>query len=94
MCLFILLLAFGPRTVIVVWWLLAPLRWSAAFGSFLLPFLGFLFLPWTTLMYVLVAPGGIVGPDYLWLALAVLADISSYAGSGLYGQRRRAQATL
>ncbi|NMI01025.1 hypothetical protein [Pseudonocardia acidicola] len=92
MCLFIILLLFGPRTAIVIWWLIAPLRWSATFGSFLVPFLGFLFLPWTTLMYVLVAPGGIVGFDYLWLALALLADISSYAGSGVYGRRRRVAA--
>ena len=56
MCLFIILLFFGPRTVIVFWWLVQPLRWDATFHSFLLPFLGFLFLAWSTLMYVLVAP--------------------------------------
>ena len=92
MCLFILLLVLGPRAVIVVWWILAPLLWSATFGTFLLPFLGFLFLPWTTLMYVLVAPGGLVGLDYLWLALALLADLASHAGSGVYGRRRTATA--
>ncbi|HEY6423320.1 MAG TPA: hypothetical protein VIY28_08785 [Pseudonocardiaceae bacterium] len=92
MCLFLILLLFGPRTVIVIWWLVQPLRWSAIFHSFLLPFLGFLFLPWTTLMYVLVAPGGLVSTDYLWLALALLADFSSYAGGGVYGRRRRLQA--
>ena len=54
MCLFLILLLFGPRSVIVVWWLLQPLRWDATFGSFIVPFLGFLILPWTTLMmYVL-----------------------------------------
>jgi hypothetical protein len=89
MCLFIILLFFGPRTVIAIWWLVQPLRWDATFNSFLLPFLGFLFLPWSTLMYVLVAPGGIVGLDFLWMGLAVLADIASYAGSGVYRSRRR-----
>jgi hypothetical protein len=39
-------------------------------------------------MYVLVAPGGIEGWDWLWLGLALVADISSYAGGG-YGNRRR-----
>ena len=92
MCLFIILLLLGPRAAIVVWWLIAPLHWSAVFGSFLLPFLGFLFLPWTTLMYALTAPGGIVGFDYLWLALALFADISSYAGGGVYGRRRTVSA--
>jgi hypothetical protein len=89
MCLFLILLLFGPRSVIVIWWLLQPLRWDAAFGSFIVPFLGFLILPWTTLMYVIVAPGGLVGLDVLWMALAVLADIASYTGGGVYGRRRR-----
>jgi hypothetical protein len=89
-CLVILLLILGPRAIIVVWWILAPLVWSATFGTLLLPLIGFLLVPWTTLMYVLVAPGGIVGLDYLWLALALLADLSSHAG--LYGRRRRAAA--
>jgi hypothetical protein len=89
MCLFLILLLFGPRSVIVIWWLLQPLRWDATFGSFIVPFLGFLILPWTTLMYVIVAPGGLVGLDVLWMGLAVLADIASYTGGGVYGRRRR-----
>jgi hypothetical protein len=89
MCLFLILLLLGPRSVIVIWWLLQPVRWDATYGSFILPFLGFLILPWTTLMYVIVAPGGLVGLDYLWMGLAVLADIASYTGGGVYGRRRR-----
>ena len=89
MCLFLILLLFGPRSVIVIWWVLQPVRWDATFGSFIVPFLGFLILPWTTLMYVIVAPGGLVGLDVLWMGLAVLADIASYTGGGVYGRRRR-----
>jgi hypothetical protein len=89
MCLFLILLLLGPRSVIVIWWLLQPVRWDAAFGSFIVPFLGFLIFPWTTLMYVIVAPGGLVGLDVLWMGLAVLADIASYTGGGVYGRRRR-----
>ena len=89
MCLFLILLLLGPRSVIVIWWVLQPLRWDATFGSFIVPFLGFLILPWTTLMYVIVAPGGLVGLDVLWMGLAVLADIASYTGGGVYGRRRR-----
>jgi len=88
MCLFLILLAFGPRTAIAIWWLVEPLRWSATFGSFFLPFLGFLLIPWTTLMYVLVAPNGVNGLDYLWLGLAVAADLASYSAGGVYGRRR------
>jgi hypothetical protein len=92
MCLFLILLLFGPRSVIVIWWLVQPVRWDATFGSFIVPFLGFLILPWTTLMYVIVAPGGLVGLDLLWMGLAVLADIASYTGGGVYGRRRRMSA--
>ena len=88
MCLFFGLLLFGPRLVGVLWWLFEPLRWGAAFTTFLIPLLGLVFLPWTTVMYVLVAPGGIHGLDAIWLLLAVLADVSSYAG-GAYGRSRR-----
>lgn len=90
MCLFLLLLVLGPRVVIVIWGVVAPLQWSATFGSLLLPILGLIVLPWTTLMYMLVAPGGVVGFDYLWLAIAVVVDLSSHVGGGAYRRRRRA----
>ena len=89
MCLFFSLLLFGPRLVGLLWWLFEPVRWNVAFDSFLLPVLGLLFLPWTTVMYVLVAPGGVSGLDGLWLALAVLVDVMSYAGGRVSERRRR-----
>ena len=87
-CFFTTLVFLGPRAAILIWWLVNPVRWQATFSSFIWPLLGFLFVPWTTLMYVLVAPGGVVGFDWIWLGLAVLADISMYAGGG-YGNRDR-----
>jgi hypothetical protein len=87
-CFFTTLVFLGPRAAILIWWLVNPVRWQATFSSFIWPLLGFLFVPWTTLMYVLVAPGGVVGFDWLWLGLAVLADIGMYAGGG-YGNRDR-----
>ena len=47
-CAVAILFAFGPRAAILVWWLIEPIRWGAAFALFLWPFLGFLVLPWTT----------------------------------------------
>jgi hypothetical protein len=87
-CLFTTLLLLGPRAGILVWWLLSPARFRLAFGSFIWSLLGFIFLPWTTLMYLVVFPGGIYGFDWLWLGLGVLADIGTYAGGG-YGNRDR-----
>ena len=88
-CAFTTLVLLGPRFAGLLWWLVQPVRWSAAFnGSWLWPVLGLIFVPWLTLMYVIVAPGGIVGLDWLWLGLALVADIGSYSG-GAYGNRNR-----
>lgn len=88
-CFFTALVLFGPRLAILVWWLINPARWALAFpASFIWPLLGFLFLPWTTIMYVIVFTGGVVGFDWIWLGLGLLVDISSYVGGG-YGNRDR-----
>ena len=65
-----------------------PVRFSTASGSFIWPVQGIIFAPWTTLMYLIIVPGGVVGFDWLWLGLAVLADIGTYTGGG-YGNRGR-----
>ncbi len=93
-CFFAVLMFLGPRIAGLIWWIWQPIRWVgssplSAFSSWIWPILGLIFLPWTTLMYVIVAPGGIVGIwEWLFLILAVIFDISSYAGSG-YGNRDR-----
>jgi hypothetical protein len=88
-CVMTVLLMLGPRAGILVWWLVNPARFTLVFrGSFMWPLLGFLFLPWTTLAYLLVAPFGVVGFDWIWLILALLADLSTYGGGG-YGNRER-----
>lgn len=70
----------GPRVAIVAWWLLDPARWALAFSSALLPILGFILLPWTTLVYVWLAPGGIDTLGLIFLVLAVIVDLGSYGG--------------
>lgn len=93
-CAFASLVLFGPRIVGLLWWLIQPLRWQSAFHTWpawvwLWPILGLVFLPWTTLMYVLVAPTGQVdGWNWLWIILALVCDIVSYSGSA-YGNRDR-----
>jgi hypothetical protein len=77
-CLFI----FGPRAAVIIWWLADQLRWALTFDAPVVPILGFLFLPWTTLMYVLVFPEGLAGIDIFGLVLAVLADVGSLFGGG------------
>jgi hypothetical protein len=79
-CLISVLLFFGPRAGIVVWYLLDRLRWAETFPNVIVPILGFLLLPWTTLAYVFVFPDGVAGLDYLWLALGVIADLAGAGG--------------
>jgi hypothetical protein len=87
-CFFTALVFLGPRAGILIWWLISPGRWAATFSNFIWPLLGFIFVPWTTLMYVLVAPNGVIGFDWVWIALAVFADVAMWAGGGI-GNRDR-----
>ncbi len=82
--LFLIGLILGPRAITLIWWIIDPSRFSDAFSSFIWPLLGLIFLPWTTLMYVILwsLGTGVHGLDWLFLALAIVADISVYAGGG------------
>jgi len=90
-CAFLLLATLGPRIFGAFWWIFQPVRWQAAFNNFpgiywIWAILGIIFLPWTTIMYVIVSPGGVVGWDWLWLGLMLFADIASYGGGA--GRKR------
>ncbi|MEA3326209.1 MAG: hypothetical protein U9R53_02740 [Chloroflexota bacterium] len=85
-CFFTTVLFLGPRAAILVWWLIEPLYYRVVFKGFVWPLLGLIFAPWTTLMYLIVAPGGVFGLDWLWLGTAIFADLATYAGGG-YGNR-------
>ena len=85
-CLFAVILFLGPRIGALVWWLFSPLRFEVIFSSILWPILGIIFAPWTTLMYVLVGVDGVNGFEWLFIIIAILADLSSYGGSA-YGNR-------
>jgi len=87
-CAITILLFFGPRATALVWALLDSARWQVTFENLVLPCLGFLFLPWTLLAYVLVAPGGVDGLEWVLLVIAFLVDIGSVSG-GAYGNRNR-----
>ena len=89
-CLFASVMAGAPRVAFMLWWLLQPVRITNMFDTFVIPLLGVIFLPWLTLVYVIVAPGGIQWFDWIWQGLALFADIASYTGGGVSGRRRYA----
>lgn len=80
-CLLVLLTAISPRLVIFLFWLARPVQFDAAFGGPILPLVGIVLLPFTTLIYVLVyTPGvGLAGSDWIWVGLAFVADIAHTA---------------
>lgn len=88
-CLFALVAAFAPRLALLFLWLFTNLV-TRAFDTFIIPLLGIIFLPFTTLMYVLVwSPGyGVSGWGWLWVALGAIIDLGSY-GASAYGNRNR-----
>jgi ABC-type Na+ efflux pump permease subunit len=71
-----------------VLWLFSDLL-SRSFDSWIVPFLGFFLLPWTTLAYAVmwVSSDGVLGFEWFIVALAFLVDLGAFAGGG----RRRAQ---
>ncbi len=88
MCCVLALLAFvGPRLVI---FLLAVFTnyMSRAFDTFIWPFLGFIFLPWTTIAFAIAQNefGGLSGLGLLIVALGFLGDIG-VLGGGARGRR-------
>src|SRR5207237_8127660 len=86
-CILVLLALVGPRFVLVILWLLTDYL-SRAFDAFLLPFLGFLFLPWTTLAYAIAQNelGGLSGLGLLVLVLGFLVARGALGG-GARGRR-------
>src|SRR5215213_600545 len=82
-CLFAIFAGFLPRVADLVLWLARPTQFMAPFGgNYLWPILGIIFLPFTTLFYVIMwTPGiGLAGWDWLWLGIAVVMDLSNLAG--------------
>jgi hypothetical protein len=91
-CLFALFAGIFPRLALFIVWLLRPNLVDAAFTTWVLPVLGIIFLPFTTLIYVfLYTPGrGLTGWEWFWIAICVLLDIAHWGSAA----RRRGPATL
>ncbi len=87
-CLLIVLALISPRLAIVAMWLLSDML-ERAFDSWLLPLVGFLLVPWTTLAYALMWSTGsaaITGFEWFVVVLAFLFDLGAHRGSA---RRRR-----
>ena len=78
-CLLAMAAAFAPRLVLIIMWIVGP-RINAAFDTWIWPLLGLIFLPYTTIMFVLVwSPvTGVYGWDWVWIALGVWMDVMKW----------------
>lgn len=84
------LVAFFSRLALLIVWLTTPLVSRAFHGGWILPLLGILFLPLTTLVYVIVYAlgNGVTGWAWLWVVGALLLDLAAH-GSGVRANRHR-----
>ena len=90
-CLFAMIAGMFPRLGTFIVWLARPNLFSQAFnGSWFWPILGIVFLPFTTLMYVILwSPGiGLTTYDWFWLIMAVVIDAMHWS-STVYSNRKQ-----
>ena len=58
-CLFALFAGCFPRLALFIIWVASPAMVGAAFGTWIVPLLGIIFLPFATLIYVLLYTPGV-----------------------------------
>lgn len=87
-CLLVFVILLFPRIALVLLFFLSDYLMRAYHGV-LLPILGFIFLPLTTLVYAWMINNQVptAGLNLLWLLIAVFIDLGSLGGG--YRSRRR-----
>ena len=82
-CFVVALGAFFPRIALVLLWIFGDTVQKAFNGEWILPLLGLLFLPYTTLVFVVLNwwLGEVTGFTWFFVVLAFFFDIASYAST-------------
>ena len=90
-CLLVLVVLLFPRVILVLMWLFSSML-DRAYHGLVIPLLGFIFLPITTIVYAWMVANGlpIQGVNLIILIIAVLLDAGSHGGGVSYSRRRRA----
>ena len=88
-CLLLLAILLFPRVVLACMWFFTTYLQRAFHEGLLIPVLGFIFLPITTIVYAWELNSGMPteGINLLWLLLAVITDLGGLGG----GARRRSR---
>ena len=87
-CLLAMGFAVAPRLFLVLAWIFNTPKWSIVWGSWIWPLLGIIFLPYTTIMYMLswTLPDGVTGWAWLWVIMGVLLDVMQWGS--VYERRK------
>ena len=87
-CLLVLAILAFPRIVLILMWLFSHIL-DTAYHGLVLPLLGFIFLPVTTIVYAWMVSSHlpIQGFNLLIIVIAVLIDAGSHGGAH-YSRRR------
>jgi len=87
-CLFAIIGAFAPRLALILLWIFTPLV-NRVFSGVVLPILGLIFLPFTTLFYVLVITSLSQNNLWGWLLILIgfLLDLRAYSDVNSSRQR-------
>jgi hypothetical protein len=91
-CLVLLFALIGPRVALIATWLLTNVL-SRAFDGWLVPVLGFVLLPWTTLAYAWMYDSGreVAGLEWFLVGLAFVFDLSSFGAGSRSGRPPRSR---
>jgi hypothetical protein len=93
-CLFAIFAGVFPRLALFIIWIARPLLVDTAFDTWIFPLIGIIFLPFGTLMYVLLyTPGvGLTGWEWFWVVIAGMLDVLHLVASARQQMLARSQA--
>ena len=91
-CLVAIAAMLSPRLATILIWIFDNSRTSAAFDSFWWALLGWIFLPWTTLAWIVCyAPvRGVTGFGWFIVVFAFFVDLMTHAGAAQARRQRAA----
>jgi hypothetical protein len=74
---------FWPRLFILLFWVFFDEMFKDAYSTWIVPFLGFFLLPWTTLAYASMwglSSDRVSGLEWVVVGIALILDVWTYAG--------------
>lgn len=79
------------RLALLVLWVTTPLVSHVFQNNWIVPLLGLIFLPITSLVYIMVhmLNGAVTGWAWAWIVAAVFADFAAHAQPAASSRRRR-----